>query len=214
MTPRDNHGNEIKVGDRVRRVVASDWPHQYGAFDEVYTVLDINEAGSLVVIDGAPGASAHAFKKEPDNVIARDKNGNELQVGDRVRRVDDSFTYNNKYGVVGGVYTVLGVEPGTIVIIKGNPGATSRCFELVKEADMTASETKLLEQEVASLEARLDELNGKRATVRTGLSMSVIDLEAIAANIEGKGTATTRRQSVEAIRKLKDRLDRLAQAYV
>jgi uncharacterized Zn ribbon protein len=212
MTARDNHGNEIKVGDRVRRVVMSDWPRQYGAFDEVYTVLSVTDTGTICVINGAPGASAGAFKKEPDNVIARDKNGNELQVGDRVRRVDDSFTYNNKYGVVGEVYTVLGVEPGTIVIIKGNPGATSRCFELVKEADMTA-ETKLLEQEVASLEARLDELNERRATIRTALTQAVSDMEGIATNIEGKGTATTRRQSVEAIRKLKDRLDRL-EAYV
>lgn len=52
----------IKIGDKVKRVGYSEWPHQFGKEGEVYEVLKVNNNG-IVVIEGMPTASASAFEK-------------------------------------------------------------------------------------------------------------------------------------------------------
>jgi uncharacterized coiled-coil protein SlyX len=106
--------------------------------------------------------------------MTKDKHGNQLKVGDLVRRVEPGAP---SFGKVGEVYTVLQVWPGVIEIFPGKPGATSHNFELVraKEApDMTD------EDEIATLEARLDELNKKRAETRQTLADMALHVENLA----------------------------------
>lgn len=67
---------KFKVGDKVRRVDASPWPHQFGEVGGEYTVLDIDGAGNLIIFEGCKGASAKAFELVPEW---------QPKVGDRVR---------------------------------------------------------------------------------------------------------------------------------
>ncbi|WP_028753684.1 hypothetical protein [Rhizobium leucaenae] len=53
---------KFKVGDRVRRVKASDWPDQFGKVGKEYTVLEVPSDYLVVVIAGQSGASASAFE--------------------------------------------------------------------------------------------------------------------------------------------------------
>jgi hypothetical protein len=130
--------------------------------------------------------------------MTKDKHGNQLKVGDLVRRVEPGAP---SFGKVGEVYTVLQVWPGVIEIFPGKPGATSHNFELVraKEApDMTD------EDEIATLEARLDELNKKRAETRQTLAQTTLDLDSLAAAIDmGR---SPKAKTIETLRSLATRL--------
>jgi hypothetical protein len=130
--------------------------------------------------------------------MAKDKHGNPIKVGDRVRRVDPTDSPSH-FGKVGEVYTVLAVESGAIVVIKGRPGGTPARYELVKEEpDMTD------EDEIATLEARLDELNKKRAETRQTLAQTTLDLDSLAAAIDmGR---SPKAKTIETLRSLATRL--------
>jgi uncharacterized coiled-coil protein SlyX len=130
--------------------------------------------------------------------MAKDKHGNPIKVGDRVRRVDPTDSPSH-FGKVGEVYTVLAVESGAIVVIKGRPGGTPARYELVKEEpDMTD------EDEIATLEARLDELNKKRAETRKALATTTADLDLLANAI--RESKSPKAKTIEALMSLATRL--------
>jgi len=54
---------DFKVGDKVRRVVESNWPEEYGVLGEVYTVLSLTfNSNYPVVIAGCAGSNPSAFE--------------------------------------------------------------------------------------------------------------------------------------------------------
>jgi septal ring factor EnvC (AmiA/AmiB activator) len=107
----------------------------------------------------------------------------------------------NKFGVVGTVYTILKAGgDNNITIMDGIPAAASYSFELVikEEPDMTS------EDEIATLEARLDELNKKRAETRQTLAQTTLDLDSLAAAIDmGR---SPKAKTIETLRSLATRL--------
>jgi hypothetical protein len=53
---------KFKVGDKVRRVLYSHWPKNYGELGEVYTVLSVNSVGNIQVTKGNDFALNTAFE--------------------------------------------------------------------------------------------------------------------------------------------------------
>mgnify|MGYP000852567223 CR=1 FL=1 len=82
--------SKFKVGDVVRRINDSDWPHQYGKKGEIYTVLDVKFGGPVVIAGGSP-AMEHCFE------LVRPADWRP-KVGDRVRMVREVDGHKADYG--------------------------------------------------------------------------------------------------------------------
>lgn len=83
---------KFKVGDRVKRIEASEWPEQYGEVGKEYTVLDVSPSGRPTVIDGSNGAMRHAFELVSPVWVPK--------VGDRVVNESGDAEYVGATGVI------------------------------------------------------------------------------------------------------------------
>ena len=120
----------FKVGDRVKRVVFSNWPERYGELGSVYTVLSVNFEGNIAVINKDNHANRYYYELVTEEKPTETK----FKVGDRIKRIKTAG-FPCFHGTLGEVYTVLEMRGNHPVVIPGKSSAASYMFELVTEEE-------------------------------------------------------------------------------
>ena len=163
-TSRDRNGKEIKIGDRVRRLDKAQDP-QWGFKGKTYTVLDISNGGGLVVVAGKTAATAYSFVKVEEETamphpLPTDPNAPgyliELfkHVRDRLSELQDgAFEMNTRPGV-------------HAVPLSALENAQNLIERLNNDNKRARRENRLLSDEVAAYEQRIDELNKRIKQLR------------------------------------------------